>query len=93
MAKFDPLADDEKKVTAAPEEIFRATYRRRGSEIYICATKDAKVLVTRFKTRANLYEHWVYDHQVIEANAEGIKEWLQEEKYTKVSAAPAEASA
>lgn len=88
MAQFDPLADKEKMVTTPPEEIFRATYRRRGSEIYICATKDAKVLVTRFKTRANSYEHWVYDHQVIEANAEGLKEWLEAETYKKVSAAP-----
>lgn len=85
---FDPLADKDKKVTTPEEEIFRATYRRRGSEIWLAATKDARVQVTRFKTRANSYEYWIYSHDVIAANADGLKAWLEAETYKKVSAAP-----
>ena len=80
MADFDlipktaAIAADDK-----PTEIFRAVYKRRGSELYISATQDAKVLVTRFRTRANKYEYWMHDHSFIEANSDAVKKWLESE--------------
>lgn len=85
------MLDENMKVEKPEEEIFRATYRRRGSEIYIAATTTSKVQVTRFKTRANSYEYWHYDPDVVEQNASAVKEWLETEKYSKVSAMPIEA--
>lgn len=87
MADFDLLVK-EAEIKEPPKEVFRAVYRRRGSEVYISATKDARVLVTRFRTRANAYEYWIYDHAFIKDNATQVKEWLEKEKYLKVEAKP-----
>lgn len=92
MADTFDLMQKDASVKEPPEEVFRATYKRRGSELYISATKDAKVLVTRHKTRANSYEYWVFDHKTIEDNSEGVKAFLESEKYKKVSAGPVNAS-
>lgn len=87
MPEFDILSK-EASIADPVVEVFRATYKRRGSELYISATDDKRVQVTRFKIRANSFEYWIHEHQSIEDNMAAVKTFLEAEKYKLVGAKP-----
>lgn len=75
------LEDETKRVEQPKKEIYRAVYRRRGSDLIIATTDDQLVQVSRFSHRAKVSKHYVHDAAYIDSHVETIKKLLIEEKY------------
>lgn len=75
------LEDDTKRVDQPKKEIYRAVYRRRGSDLIIATTEDQLVQVSRYSHRAKVSKHYVHDAAYIDTHVEAIKKLLIDEKY------------
>jgi len=87
MASYE-LEDKAKLIQEPKTETFRAQYKRRGSTLTIASTAEAQVQVTRHKIRADTRVYYLHELADIEANSDGIKAWLTENKYKIEEAVP-----
>jgi len=82
MADIKTLLEIEaKRVDQPKKEVYRAVYRRRGSDLIIASTDDQKVQVTRYSHRAKVSKFYVHEADYIEPLTSDIKKLLVDEKY------------
>jgi hypothetical protein len=70
------VPDDERS-----KEVYRAIYRRRGSDLIFGATPDMRVLVSRFNHRTKGYKVYAHPADDLVRDAAEIKEYLEKEGY------------